>query len=70
VAIFGDASDDTQQRRVLQMVKDFGADFSIHVGDFDYNGPWALARSGCKASFPKLAGMYVRVGMGVGVAQK
>ena len=35
--MFGDASDNTQQRRVLQMVKDFGADFALHLGDFDYN---------------------------------
>ena len=36
VAMLGDAGDDFQQKAVLTMIKEWGADFVIHLGDFDY----------------------------------
>ena len=38
VAFFGDAGASDPQRYVLEMVKAWGADFVIHIGDFEYQG--------------------------------
>lgn len=36
VALFGDQGLSDQSKQVLQMIKEWGADFVIHAGDFDY----------------------------------
>ena len=54
VVIFGDSGNGNGQRDVLNMAKDFGADFILHLGDFDYDGAAAsrVARDGTAARDP------------------
>jgi hypothetical protein len=42
VVIFGDSGNGNGQIDVLNMAKAFGAEFILHLGDFDYDGAASL----------------------------